>query len=50
MCLQDYVAACVETQQQQERELGKLKAEKKDIKKVSRKQAVLHPVSMPFHA
>lgn len=33
--LQDYVAACVETQQQQEKELGKLKAEKKDIEKVS---------------
>jgi hypothetical protein len=33
--LQEYVAACVETQQQQEKELGKLKAEKKDIEKVS---------------
>lgn len=32
--LQEYVAACVETQQQQEKELGKLKAEKKDIEKV----------------
>lgn len=31
--LQEYVAACVETQQ--EKELGKLKAEKKDIEKVS---------------
>jgi hypothetical protein len=47
-CLQDYVAACVETQQQQEKELGKLKAEKKDIEKVSRQLFGLHPVNMPL--
>lgn len=31
---QEYVAACVETQQQQEKELGKLKAEKKEVERV----------------
>lgn len=33
--LQEYVAACVETQQQQEKELGKLKAEKREVERVS---------------
>lgn len=33
--LQEYVSACVETQQQQEKELGKLKAEKKQVERVS---------------
>jgi hypothetical protein len=35
LCWQDYVAACVETQQQQEKELGKLKAEKREVERVS---------------
>lgn len=35
LCWQDYVAACVETQQQQEKELDKVKAEKREVERVS---------------
>jgi hypothetical protein len=44
--LQEYVSACVETQQQQEKELGKLKAEKKEVERVSSASSSYHNLEL----
>jgi hypothetical protein len=47
--LQEYVSACVETQQQQEKELGKLKAEKKEVERVRSGRMWCPHLRLPHH-